>query len=93
MVDARPIENGSTMTLKGMEIFRAAGMLSDQVEDVVSDLLSEAEAGLRSGTITAVIERLSDLEGWLEALGYGAAEGVVEIPLSVLPPGHGVGGG
>jgi hypothetical protein len=95
MVEARPIDNGSTVTLKGMEIFRAAGILSDQVEDVVSELLSEAEAGLRSGTITTAIERLSDLEGWLEALGYGAAEGAVEIPLSVLypPAGYRAGNG
>jgi hypothetical protein len=75
-----------------MEIFRAAGMLSDQVQEVVSDLLGEVEAGLRSGMITTAIERLSDLEGWLEALEYGAAGGRVEIPLDVLftpsPPGE-----
>jgi hypothetical protein len=90
MVEARPTETGSTVTLKGMEIFRAAGILSDQVQDVLNDLSSEAEAGLRSATITMAIERLSDLEGWLETLGYGAAGGAVEIPLSVLYPlsGH-----
>ena len=86
MVEARPTEHGSTMTLKGMEIFRAAGMLSDQVQEVLSDLLSEVEAGLRSGMITMATERLSDLEGWLEALEYGAAGGRVEIPLEVLFP-------
>lgn len=92
MVEAQPTERGSTVTLKGMEIFRAAGMLSDQVQEVVSDLLGEVEAGLRSGMITTAIERLSDLEGWLEALEYGAAGGRVEIPLDVLftpsPPGE-----
>jgi hypothetical protein len=45
-------ENGSTITLKGMEIFCAAGMHSDQVQEVVSELLGEVEAGLRSGMIT-----------------------------------------
>ena len=86
MVEAQPTENGTTVTLKGMEIFRAAGMLSDQVQEVVSDLLGEVEAGLRSGMITTAIERLSDLEGWLEALEYGAAGGRVEIPFEVLFP-------
>jgi hypothetical protein len=86
MVETQPTERGSTVTLKGMEIFRAAGMLSDHVQEVVSDLLGEVEAGLRSGMITAAIERLSDLEGWLEALEYGAAGGRVEIPLHVLFP-------
>ena len=52
MVEAQPTENGSTVTLKGMEIFRAAGMLSDQVQEVVSDLLDQVEAGLRSGMST-----------------------------------------
>ena len=92
MVEAQPADNGSTVSLKGMEIFRAAGMLSDQVQEVVSDLLGEVEAGLRSGMITTAVERLSDLEGWLEALEYGAAGGRVEIPLDVLftpsPPGE-----
>ena len=83
------MDNGSTVTLKGMEIFRAAGILSDHVRDVGNELLSEADAGLRSGTITAAIERLSDLEGWLEELAYGAAEGAVEIPRSVLYPPSG----
>ena len=86
MVKAQPTETGSAVTLKGMEIFRAAGMLSDHVQEVVSDLLGEVEAGLRSGMITTAIERLSDLEGWLEALEYGAAGGRVEIPLDVLFP-------
>jgi hypothetical protein len=86
MVQAQPTEHGSTVTLKEMEIFRAAGRLSDQVQEVVSDLLGEVEAGMRSGMITTAIERLSDLEGWLEALEYGAAGGRVEIPLDVLFP-------
>ena len=80
------LTNRSTVTLKGMEIFRAAGVISDQVQEVVSDLLGEAEAGLRTGMITTAIERLSDLEGWLEVLEYGAARGRVEIPLNVLFP-------
>ena len=86
MVQVQPTENGGTVTLKGMEIFRAAGMLSDQVEEVVSDLLGEVEAGLRRGMITTATERLSDLEGWLEVLEYGAAGGRIEIPLHVLFP-------
>jgi hypothetical protein len=86
MVQVQPTENGGTVTLKGMEIFRAAGILSDQVEEVVSDLLGEVEAGLRRGMITTATERLSDLEGWLEALEYGAAGGRIEIPLRVLFP-------
>jgi hypothetical protein len=81
-----PTENGITVTLEGMEIFLAAGMLSDQVHEVVSDLLGEVAAGLRSGMITTATERLSDLEGWLEALEYGSAGGRVEIPLDVLFP-------
>jgi hypothetical protein len=81
-----PTENGITVTLEGMEIFLAAGMLSDQVQEVVSDLLGEVAAGLRSGMITTATERLSDLEGWLEALEYGGAGGRVEIPLDVLFP-------
>jgi len=36
-----------------------------RTSEVVSDFLGEVEAGLRSGMITAAIERLSDLEGWL----------------------------
>jgi len=86
MAEAQPAENGSTVTLKGIEIFRAAGILSDQVEEVVSDLLGEVEAGLRRGMITTATERLSDLEGWLEALEYGAAGGRIEIPLHILFP-------
>ena len=86
MVEARPAQHGSTVTLKGIEIFRAAGVLTDQVQEVVSELLGEVEAGLRSGMITTATERLSDLEGWLEALEYGAAGGRVEIPLDVLFP-------
>jgi len=86
MVEAQPTEDGSTVTLKGMEIFRAAGMLSDQVQEVVSGLLDEVEAGLRSGMITTATERLSDLEGWLEVLEYGAAAGRVKVPLHVLFP-------
>ena len=86
MVEARPIENGSTVTLEGTEIFRAAGVLSDQVQEAVSDLLGEVEAGLRRGMITTATERLSDLEGWLELLEYGAAGGRVEIPFDVLFP-------
>jgi hypothetical protein len=86
MVEAQTADNGSTVTLKGIEIFRAAGMLSDQVQEVVSELLGEVEAGLRSGMITTATERLSDLEGWLEALEYGAAGGRIEIPLHVLFP-------
>jgi hypothetical protein len=86
MVEAQPTESGRTVTLKGMEIFRAAGMLSDQVQEIVSDLLGEVDAGLRTGMITTATERLSDLEGWLEALEYGAAGGWVEIPLDVLFP-------
>jgi hypothetical protein len=86
MVEAQPTESGRTVTLKGMEIFRAAGMLSDQVQEVVSDLLGEVDAGLRTGMITTATERLSDLEGWLEALEYGAAGGRIEIPLDVLFP-------
>jgi hypothetical protein len=92
MVEAQPTENGSTVALTGMEIFYAAGILSDQVQEVVTDLLGEVEAGLRSGMITAAAERLSDLEGWLEALEYGAAGGRVEIPLDVLPPPPRLGG-
>ena len=57
-----------------------------RTSEVVSDFLGEVEAGLRSGMITAAIERLSDLEGWLEALEYCAAGGRVEIPLEVLFP-------
>ena len=92
MVEAQSTENRSTVTLRGMEIFRAAGVLSDQVQVVASDLLGEVEAGLRRGMITTAIERLSDLEGWLEVLEYGAAGGRVEVPLDVLfppsPPGE-----
>lgn len=91
MVEPQSTDQGSIVTLKGMEIFRAADLLSDQVQQVVSDLLAEAEAGLRRGTITTAVERLSDLEGWLEALEYGAAGGRVEIPLSVLYPPSGQG--
>jgi hypothetical protein len=86
MVEAQPTENGITVTLEGMEIFLAAGMLSDQVQEVVSELLGEVAAGLRSGLITTATERLSDLEGWLETLEYGAAGGRVEMPLDVLFP-------
>jgi hypothetical protein len=67
-----------------MEIFRAAGVLSDQVSGGREHLLGEVEAGLRRGMITTATERLSDLEGWLELLAYGAAGGRVEISLDVL---------
>ena len=49
MVKAHPTETGSAVTLKGMEIFRAAGMLSDHVQEVASDLLGESRLACAVG--------------------------------------------
>jgi phage-related tail protein len=59
-----------------------------RVLEVARDLQGAARVGLseQRDAINAAIERLSDLQGWLETIEYGARFDPVEIPLEVLFP-------
>jgi hypothetical protein len=80
-----------------MQSHWAAGLLGEQVLEAVQDLHGEIEGGVCQGpfgaeksteVFDAAIARLSDLQGWLERIGCGHADGPIEVPLSVLFPGE-----
>jgi len=81
---------GQTVTVKGMELIRAADLVADQVYDVVKELSAAVEDkefnDSHGRELDSGVARLLELRGRLETLDYGNAEDPVEVPLEWLFP-------
>ena len=85
--------DGSTVTLTGTQVHRAAQLVEDQLHEVVDGLLQTLEAGLCQGspeasdkTLEDAIKRLTSLRAKLLRLNYGEERGPVEFTVDALFP-------